>query len=207
MKVAVRAGSGRALEPTRGKRRQMNCLRRVVEKERFVRRASHVRLEKLAALLEEDEVDFLHREVRRDDARPAVDGVRMLRQQRLVELARRRNGHAVVVDERIEPVCCGTAGRAEEAVEAVVNRPADEAAREVHPLDRFHAVAADRLAVVVEERQSDVPLADTRGGIAFARSIAGSVSRPGEMSDGPPTPVNTVPPRGTRKAICPVIRL
>ena len=37
---------------------------------------------------------------------------------------------------------------------------------EVHALDRFHAVAADRLAVLVEERQSDVPLADARCGIA-----------------------------------------
>jgi len=39
------------------------------------------------------------------------------------------------------------------------------------------------------------------------RNIAGSVSRPGAMSDGPPTPVKTVPPFGTRNAICPVIKL
>ena len=57
--IAVWAGSGPRPKPTRGKRRQMDCLRGVVQKERFVRRTSHVRLEKLEALLEENEVDFL----------------------------------------------------------------------------------------------------------------------------------------------------
>ena len=37
--------------------------------------------------------------------------------------------------------------------------------------------------------------------------MAGSVSRPGAMSDGPPMPSKTLPPFGTRKAIWPVIRL
>ena len=66
----------------------------------------------------------------RDDARPAVGGVRMLRQRRLVDLTRRRVRRAVILDEHIEPVRCGTTRRAEEAIEAVVNRPANEAARE-----------------------------------------------------------------------------
>ena len=205
--IAVRTGFGLALELVRGERRQMNRLRGVVEEERFARRAADVRFEKLAALLQEYEVDVFHREIRGDDASPAVVGVRMLGQRLLVDLACWRNRHAVAVDERVEPVRRGTARSTEEAVEAVVNRPPFDAAREVHSLDRFHAVAADRLAILVEERQSDVPLADARCGIAFGAEHCRQRESPGAMSDGPPTPVKTNPPRGTRKAICPVIRL
>jgi hypothetical protein len=43
----------------------------------------------------------------------------------------------------------------------------------------FHAVAADRAAVVVEERQSDVPLADARGGIAFGAEHSRQREPPG----------------------------
>ena len=122
--------------------------------------------EEFAALFQKDKVHFLHREIRRDQTRTAVVGIRVLRQLRFVKRAGGRHRNAIVFDESVEPVGGGTARRAEEAVEAVVHRPAIDAAREVHAPDGFHAVATDGLAVLIEECQTDVPLADARRGIA-----------------------------------------
>jgi len=146
----------------------MDRLRGVVQKERLAgRRAADVRLEELPALLEEDEVHLLQRKIRGDDALAAVVGVGMLGQRPLVDLARRRNRHAVTFDERVKPVRRGAAGRPEEAVETVVQRSPFDAARVVHALDGLHTLAVNRLAVAVEERQSDVPFADAGCGITL----------------------------------------
>ena len=123
-------GTGTALRPRKRsrcfarERRQMRRLRGAVEGERLFRRRAPVLIHELAALFQQDTIHFLHRKIRRDEARTAIHRVRMFRQLRLIEGTARRHGNAVAINEGIKPVGCGTARRAEEAVEAVVQRTA-----------------------------------------------------------------------------------
>ena len=163
----MRPGTGLSLELRRGERGQMHRLRSVVEEEGFARRCPDVLLQKLAALLQKDEVHFLHGKIRGDETRAAVVGIRMFRQLRFVDRTGGRHGHAVTIDEGVNPVGRGAACGAEECLKPVVRRPTFDAAIEVDALHFFQFPRVNWFARVVAKRQANVPFADRSGSVAL----------------------------------------
>ena len=166
-KVAVRPGTGLSLELRRGERGQMHGLRSVVEEEGFARRCPDVLLQKLAALFQKDEVHFLHGEIRGDETGAAVVRVGVFRQLRFVERTGGRHGHAVTIDEGVNPIGRGAARGAEECLKPVVHRPTFDAATEVDALHFIQFSRVNRFARLVAERQAHMPFADRSGGVAL----------------------------------------
>ena len=164
--IAVRSRLGLAAELVRRERRQMHGSGGVIEEERLARLTLHVLLQKLFALLEEDHIHFLDVVVRRDHAQPVVVRIRVLGQLALVEQSGGRHRNAVADDERIQRVRARTAGGAEEAVEAAMDRRIRNRAREINAFHASRSPLRDGLACHVEETQPHMPLARHRGRIA-----------------------------------------
>ena len=145
----------------------MHGLRGMVEEEGLLRRGACVFRDELAALLQEHEIDLLHREVGRDESGAAIVGIRMLRQLRFVDGAGGRHGDVIAVDEGVKPLSGGAAGGAKELVKAVIERSALDAARVIDALHGSAFARVDRLTCLIAEREPDVPFADRRSGVAL----------------------------------------
>ena len=163
--VTVRPGVRLPLERVGGEGRQVHRLCRVVEEERSVGCRLHVLLEEGHALLQEEQVHLLQVEVGRDQPGAVVLRVGVLRQRPTVEDSGRRDGNPIAVDEGVQPVGGRAAHRAEEVIEAAVDRRVGARARVVDSLHRFQPVLVDRHSIPVEEPHPDVPLAEARGRI------------------------------------------
>ena len=156
-----------SLEWRRGERWQMHCLRGMEQEEWFARMVFGVGAEKGLAFGKEDHIHFLHGKIVGDAAKAAILRVWVLGQFATVELFCRRNGNAVTVDECIQPVGGGAAGRAIELIEAVVDGAAFDAARVVDELNRFGRAAVDGLTLLIAKGEPDVPFAKTGGAVVF----------------------------------------
>ncbi len=145
----------------------MHGLRGVVEEEGFPRPLPDVLLQELPTLLQENQVHFLHRKIGGDETGAAVVRVGVFRQLRFIERTGGRHGHAVPVDEGVNPIGRGTARRAEEFIKPVVQRPALDAAAEVDALHLLTFSRVNRLSGLVAKGQAHMPFADRRGGVAL----------------------------------------
>lgn len=112
-------------------------------------------------------VHLLQVEIRRDEAAAAIVRIRVLRQRGTVERTRRRRGDAVAVNEGVKPVGGGTAGGAEKAIKAVIERPAFDATGKIDATNGFEAAGVNGFALRIAKREPDMPFADGGGGVAL----------------------------------------
>ena len=76
-KIAVWSGLGLAAKIFARERGEMHRLGRVIQEERFLGRVADVLLDKRTALFQEDHVDLLHVEIRRDQPAAAIVRISM----------------------------------------------------------------------------------------------------------------------------------
>jgi hypothetical protein len=87
----------------------------------------------------------------------------MFRKRLPVQQSHRSYRDAIALDPCIEPVGGRTAGGAEELVKAVRQRTVGNRAGEIRLFDRVHPKAYNWFAIVVEEREPDMPFSRKHG--------------------------------------------
>jgi len=165
--IAVRPRLGFVLESVGCKRRQVDCLHRMIEKKWLVGIGLNMLLEEFLTLLEKDHIDIFVIEIVSDHASSTIVCVWMLGQLISIQEFSRWYGYTVAVDIGIEPVCGRTGDRSVEFIKAAMNRPIGDRSRIIDLLNTFYATILDAITILVEERHADMPLAETSGGIAF----------------------------------------
>jgi len=167
--IAMRTSLCFPLEVLARERRLMHRLAGVKQEEGLAGLLLHLLLEKALALVEEDHIDLLHVEVRRDQACPAIVRIDMGRQPQgcLVDHPGGRNRYPVAIDKGIEKVGGRTTPRTKKLVEATMDRSIRNSAGIVDAFYALDAAVTNDGSVLVEEGHTDMPLAEQRGGVPF----------------------------------------
>ena len=114
---------------------------------------------KMLTLFQKFHVDFFQIEIGRLPAKPIVVRIGMFGQIRFVQHSSRRYRDLIAVDEGVQPIRGWATGCSKESIKAASERSASDASPKVDQLHRLGVPLMNGLAVLVVERQSDMPFA------------------------------------------------